>query len=169
MGKRKLRRKKNQCKCECVSSVQFSSVQSLDRLGRRGDMRSDSAEILFQSFLLEALVSSPGMGRDVHSLMLSMQHFLCRPRRRPPSKVPRRMILERLSSSVTCPEPCKFPSLDSCQMRCQWTHKEVVLLRIQSLVCAPSRRCRIASSGTWYQKPGSWISESPSRVHVSQP
>ena len=37
------------------------------------------------------------------------------------------MILERLSSSVTCPEPCKFPSLDSCQMRFLWTHNEVDL------------------------------------------
>ena len=25
------------------------------------------------------------------------------------------------------PEPCKFPSLDSCQKRFQWTHKEVDL------------------------------------------
>ena len=32
-------------------------------------MRDDSAEILFQSFLQEALVSSSGMGRDVHSSM----------------------------------------------------------------------------------------------------
>ena len=31
-------------------------------------MMDDSAEILFQSFLQEALVSSSGMGRDVHSL-----------------------------------------------------------------------------------------------------
>ena len=60
----------------------FSSVHCLDRLDRRGDMREDSAEILFQSFLQEA-VSSSGMGRDVHPLMLSLQHFLCRPRRRP--------------------------------------------------------------------------------------
>ena len=37
-------------------SVQFNP--SLDRLGRRGDMTDDSAEILFQSFLQEALVSS---------------------------------------------------------------------------------------------------------------
>ena len=43
-------------------------------------MRDDSAEILFQSFLQEALVSSSGMDSDVHSLMLStIQHFLCRP------------------------------------------------------------------------------------------
>ena len=43
-----------------------SSVQSLDRLGHWGDMMNDSAEILFQAFLQEAIVSSSGMGRDVH-------------------------------------------------------------------------------------------------------
>ena len=37
-----------------------------------GDMRDDSAEILSQSFLQEALVSSSGTGRDVHSLMISI-------------------------------------------------------------------------------------------------
>ena len=59
-----------------------SSVKSLDRLGRRRDTRDDSAEIIFQSFLREALVSSSGMGRDGHSLTLSIHHFLCRPRPR---------------------------------------------------------------------------------------
>ena len=87
--------------------VQFTSVQYLDRLGRRvggwvvgeggEDMRDDSAEILFQSFLQEELVSSSGMGMDAHSLMLSIQNFLCRPRRCPPSKVPLRIVLNRLS------------------------------------------------------------------------
>ena len=66
----------------------FSSVQSLDRLGRLVDMRDDSAEILSQSFLQEAPESSSGMGRDVYPLILSIQHFFCRPRRRPPPKVP---------------------------------------------------------------------------------
>ena len=42
-------------------------------------MKDDSAEILFQSFLQEALVSSSGIGRDVHSLMWSIQHIFCRP------------------------------------------------------------------------------------------
>ena len=56
---------------------QFISVQSLDQLGDQGDMRDLSAEILFQPFLQEALVSSSGMGRNVHFLMLSIQHFLC--------------------------------------------------------------------------------------------
>ena len=41
-----------------VGSVQFSSVQSLDRLGRRGDMKGDSAEILFKSRLWEIIVST---------------------------------------------------------------------------------------------------------------
>ena len=63
----------------------ISSVQSLDRVGRRGKMRDDSADFLSQSFLQEALVSSSGMGRDVHFLI---QHSLCCPRHRPPAKVP---------------------------------------------------------------------------------
>ena len=73
---------------------------------------------------------------------------------------------------VVCdmPEPCKFPSLDSCQKVFLWTHKEVdhaphpvvgLVLQI--------RRCREVSSGTWFQKPRSFFSESASRVHVSQP
>ena len=43
--------------------ITLISLQSLDRLGRRGDLRDDSAEILYQSFVQEALVSSSGMGR----------------------------------------------------------------------------------------------------------
>ena len=58
------------CETSDDHTHEFSSVQSLDRLVRREDMGDDSAEILFQSFLQEALVSSSGMGRDVHSLML---------------------------------------------------------------------------------------------------
>ena len=52
---------------------------------------TDSAETLSQSFLQDALVSSSGMARYVHSFMLSIQHFLCRPRRRPPPTQPWRM------------------------------------------------------------------------------
>ena len=38
---------------ECFADI--SSVQFLGRSGRRGDMRDDSAEILFQSFLQEGM------------------------------------------------------------------------------------------------------------------
>ena len=67
-------------------------------------MRDHSAEILFQSFLRDIIVSSSGIGRDVHSLALSSQQFFCRPRRRPPSKVPRGMVWESLLQRVTCPK-----------------------------------------------------------------
>ena len=73
------------------------------------DMTDDSAETLFQSFLQEAVMSSSGMGRGyILSLMLAIQHFLSRPQRRPPSKVPRRMVLERLSWRVTWPNHASF-------------------------------------------------------------
>ena len=49
-------------------------------------MPDDSAEIVFQSVLQDAVVSCCAMSEDVHSLTLSIQHFLCRPRRRPPLK-----------------------------------------------------------------------------------
>ena len=66
----------------------FTSLQSFDRLGRRGDTRDESAEIPFQSFLQEALVSSSGMDRDVHFFMLSIEHFLCRLRVAHPPRCP---------------------------------------------------------------------------------
>ena len=99
-----------------TSRTYSSSVQFLDRFGRRGDMRHDSAaEILFQSFLQEALVSSSNMGRDVHSLILSIQQFICRPR-----PALQGFLKDGFGEAVVecdVPEPCKFPSLDSCQKR----------------------------------------------------
>ena len=52
--------------------VRFSSVQSFDRLGRRGKMKDDSVEIIFQSFLREVIMRSCDMGSVVHSFMLSI-------------------------------------------------------------------------------------------------
>ena len=89
-------------------ATQLSSVHFLDLLGRQGDMRDNSAEILFQPFLQEAVVSSSGMGGDVHFLTLSIQHFFCRPWHCPSSKRPRRKVLERLSRLVTCPNHVSF-------------------------------------------------------------
>ena len=90
------------CVCVCVwlmavfvrsrgDPVRFQLIPLTDWVVR-GDMRDDSVEILLHSVLQEAPVSSSGMGLDVHSLMY-IQHFLCWPRRRPPSKVPWRMVL----------------------------------------------------------------------------
>ena len=119
-------------------------------------MRDDLAEIIFPSMMLESIVSNSGSGRDVHPLTLSIQHFLCRPRRRPPSKVPRWMVLERLSRRVPCPSTWVFLSWQlpvetpmgpqgslSCSTPNRWP-------------CAPRRRCGEVSSGTWRRKPGSF-------------
>ena len=59
-------------KSPCLHKVQhFSSITWLiwggGEGGRRERHEDKSAEILFQSFLQESLVSSSGMGRDVHS------------------------------------------------------------------------------------------------------
>ena len=73
---------------------------------------------------------------------------------------------------VACdmPEPWKSPSYDSCQKRFLWTHKEAALSPATSRwSCAPSRRYGKVSSCPWFRKPGSFFSESTSRVHVSQP
>ena len=70
-----------------MGTFQFSSVHSQiwSSEGQTIQQRSSASFLLLLlfCFLQEALVSSSGMGKDVHSLMLSIQHFLCRPRRRP--------------------------------------------------------------------------------------
>lgn len=48
--------------------VRFSSVESFGRLGRVGDIRGDSVDIVFQSLLLKATVSSSGL-QDGQSLL----------------------------------------------------------------------------------------------------
>ena len=89
-------------------------------------MRDDSAEILFQFFLQEALVSSSGMSRDVRSLMSTPALSL------PTKALP---ILQgalkdgfgEVVRACDMPEPCKFPSLDSGQKSFLWTYQEVDL------------------------------------------
>ena len=121
-----------------------SSVQSLDRLrlperggggGGGGGEGHDRrfCRFSFSFFLQGAIVSSSGMDRDFHSLMLSIQHFLSKPRRLP-SKIPLRMVLERLSWFVTCPNHASFRLLTVAKrFSCGLTRK-LIMLRTQSLV-----------------------------------
>ena len=88
-------------------------------------MRDDSAEIL--SFLQETIATSSGMGRNIHSLMLSIQHFICRRRRRPSSKVPLGMVFREAVVACDMPELREFPSLDSRQKEFLWAQQEVDL------------------------------------------
>ena len=88
---------------EKTKPIQFSPLTDWIVVGGVGwgawrmNQQSSSSSL----FCRRPLVSSSGMGRDVHSLML-FQHFLCQPRRRLPSMVSWRMVLERLSWHVTC-------------------------------------------------------------------
>ena len=120
-------------------------------------MIDGSAEILFQSFLQEAIVSSSGMGRAVHSLMLSIQHFFCRSRHRPPSRWPEGWFSRgcrgvwhartmQVSVSWQLPEevPVNLQGRWSCSPASRWS-------------CAPSRKHGEVSSGTWFRKPGSFF------------
>ena len=88
--------------------LEWSSVQSLDRLGRRGDVGYYSSEVLFQSFLTEALVSGSGMGGNVHSFMLSIRISSA------DYGVAHTLQCALVVMACDIPHPCKFPSLDSC-------------------------------------------------------
>ena len=61
--------------CIADERHQFSSVQSLDRLGRRGDMRNKSAPTVFHPFPQEALASSSRMGRRCCHGGVELRHF----------------------------------------------------------------------------------------------
>ena len=82
-----------------------------------------------RSFLQEAIVSDSGMGKDVHSLMLSFQHFFCRSRRHPPSKVPRTMVLKTLSWRVTCANRASFRLLTIARRSSCGRTRKMTLLR----------------------------------------
>ena len=135
--------------------VQFSSV---DRLCCREHESLLGRETLQSSFPQEAIVSSSGKGRDVYSLMLFFQLFLCRPRRRQNSKVLWWMVLERRSRHHM-PEPCKFLSRDSSQNGFLLTHTQVDLAPHTLALCSK------------WKEPRSFLmhfafSKSASRVHV---
>ena len=90
-----------------LSFVHVCECQSFNRLSCRGNMiiQQKPSSILL---LRKALVSSSAMGRDVHSLMLSVQHFFCRPQSCPPSNVPWRMVFQKVVVSLDVPKRCKF-------------------------------------------------------------
>ena len=128
----------------------------IDRSGRQGDMMDNSVEILFLSFLKEAVVRSSDVGKDVHSLTLFIKHFLCQSQHSPPPKGPWGMVLERLSWHMTCTNQAAFCLLTvarrgSCSPQGSWSCSSS-----SCWPCAQSRRCGEVSSGTWFWKPGSF-------------
>ena len=69
------------------------------------------------------------------------------------------------------PEPCKFPSLDSCQKRFLWTPKEVDLAphQVVGLVLQVRDTKKFPHALGFESLVPLFVSEPVSRVHVSYP
>ena len=94
-----------------VRWILYSTVHFLGRYNRRGNIRDDSAEILFQSFLQEAIVGSSGMGKDVYFDVVHPAFPLLTTA----SPTLQGVLKDGFGEAVVAcdmPEPCKFPSLD---------------------------------------------------------
>ena len=89
-------------------------------------MTDDSGEILFQSFLQEAVVSSSGAGRDVHSLTRPPRFSYADHGIVDPPRYPEGWFGEAFMARDT-PQPREFPSLDSCQKMFLRAHKKAGL------------------------------------------
>ena len=113
-------------------------------------MRDDSVEILFKSFVQEAIVSSSGTGRDVHSLTLSIQLTMALPTLKGALK----NGFGEAAVAWDMPEPYKFPSpaevLVDPQGSCSCSAPS-------RLSCAPIRRYGEVSSYTSFRKPGPFL------------
>ena len=91
---------------------QFSSVQSLYQLTCQGDMRGNSAEILFLSFLQEAIASSSWHGQGCPLFDVVHPAF---PVPTTASPILQGVLKDGFGEAfVACdmPEPCEFPSLE---------------------------------------------------------
>ena len=105
---------------------QFSSVPWPNALsgGHEGQFSRD----LVQSFQKEALGSHSRISKDVHSLILSIQHFLCWQRHCHPPRCPKGWFWRSCHGmwhAWTMHVSRQF--LDSCQRRFLWTQKEADL------------------------------------------
>ena len=104
--------------------IAYTNSWSLTQFSPLTDWVIRSSSSLFWQ---EAIMSSSSMGWDIHFLMLSIRHFLCQLQCRLPSKVPWRVVLERLLWCVTCLNGLSFCSFDACQKRFLWVHKDLAL------------------------------------------
>ena len=132
-------------------------------------MRDDSAELLFQSFLQEALVSSFWHGKGCPLVDVVHPVF---PLPTTASPTLQGALMDGFGEDIVAcdtPEPCKVPSLDICQKRFPWAYKEVDLAPhpVVGLVLLVGDR----RSFFMHLVSKAWIlsSESASRVHDSHP
>ena len=102
-------------------------------MGRRGDVTVDLAEIRLQFlfvclFLVESHCKQFCQGQECPLLDVFHPEFPLPTTASPTSRCPEGWFWRGCRHDMCdIPEPCKFPSLDSCQKRFPWTHKEVDL------------------------------------------
>ena len=103
----------------------FSSVRSLDRFGRRGNMTEASVEVVFQSFSAGGHCKQFWHGQECPLFDAVHPAFPLPTMASPTLQGALKDGLERLSwrTCETCPNHA-IPSLDSCQKRLLWTHEE---------------------------------------------
>ena len=112
-----------------TDGIQFSWVQSLDRLGHQGTWQTIqqrfSSCIFCGRFLWAALAWAVISILCCPSSISSADHGVAHP--------PNTLKDGFGDAAIACdvPEPYKFPSVDSCQKRFLWTHKEVDLVPYQ--------------------------------------
>ena len=83
-----------------------------------------------------------------------VKHFLYKPWHCPPSDMPWRMVLERVSWHVTCPNHANFrPLIVARRCSCGPTRK-LSCSAPTHWYCASSKRYKELSSCTWFWKPG---------------
>ena len=120
------------------STRQSNSVQSLDRLGRRGDMEDESAEILLQSFLQEAFLTTTNVSRKRIIVVEGTLH-LCRPLEHV-TGIGRRWIpwvrLTCESKAISC-KLCRKKHLTYRRKRETASVREIVPLKIKRTSRAP--------------------------------
>ena len=102
-------------------------------------------------------MSNSGTGRNAHSLMTVHPAFPLPTTELPTLQGAPKDGFGEAIVAWDMPEPCKFPSLDSCQTRFLWTHKEVdlVLHAVVSLVLKEGDRRSFLLHLD--QKPGSFF------------
>ena len=145
-----------------------SSVQSLDRLGRRGDMKDDSAEILFQSFSAGGPCEQFWHGQGCPHFDIVLPAFQLPITASPALQGALKDGFGEAVVMCDMPEPRKFQFLVPAEFL--WTHKEVDLaphpvvgLALQVEDAESFLRHLVSKAWTLF------FPESASRVHVSQP
>ena len=133
-----------------LGAVYFSPLTDWFIGRTRGTIRQRSSTSLSCRRPLWAVLAWAAMSnlRCCPSSISSADHGVAHPPRRPKDGFGEAFV------ACEMPEPCKFPSLNSCEKRFLWTHKEADLAPHPVVVLSSNcRRCGEVSLYIWFRKP----------------